>query len=370
MNRKRIAVLPGDGIGPEVVEEAVLLLQEVATKYQVELELVQGKIGGHAIDEDGTPLPEATVELCQSSDAVLLGAVGGPKWDRNPAHLRPEAGLLGIRKALDLYANLRPVTVFPVLRDASTLKPEVLEGVDMLIVRELTGGLYFGTPRERREGPDGLEVVDTLHYKQSEIERIVRLGFELARTRRKQLCSVDKANVLESSRVWRETADRLASEYPDVELTHMLVDNAAMQLVRNPRQFDVMVTENMFGDILSDEASMVAGSIGMMSSGSLGADGSRGLYEPVHGSAPDIAGQDKANPLATFLSVAMMLRTSLDLPQAADDIEQAVASVLDAGARTGDLARAGDVVIGTREMGKRVRNALVGGAVHGGQVTV
>jgi 3-isopropylmalate dehydrogenase len=367
---KRIAVLPGDGIGPEVVEEALALLDVVADLYGHHFQYEYGKIGGHAIDEAGTPLPQQTVELCQKSDAVLLGAVGGPKWDRGPAHLRPETGLLGLRKALSLYANLRPVKIFPALREASTLKPEVLEGVDLLIVRELTGGLYFGTPRERRNGPNGLEVVDTLFYTEAEIERILRLGFELARTRRGRLTSVDKANVLESSRVWRETAERLAPEYPDVELTHLLVDNAAMQLVRNPRQFDVLVTENLFGDILSDEAAMISGSIGLLPSGSLGAEGTLGLYEPVHGSAPDIAGQNKANPLATYLSVAMLLRTSLGLSDEADAVERAVESVLEKGARTGDLAQPGEQVWGTREIGAEVREHLRGGVLNGWQITV
>jgi 3-isopropylmalate dehydrogenase len=268
--------------------------------------------------------------------------------------LRPEAGLLGIRKALGLYANLRPVTVFPALTDASPLKPDVVRGVDFVIVRELTGGLYFGTPRERRTGPAGLEVVDTLLYTEAEIERILRLGFEVARGRRGRLTSVDKANVLESSRVWREIAERLAPEYPDVELNHLLVDNAAMQLVRNPGQFDVIVTENLFGDILSDEAAMIAGSIGLLPSASLGESGP-GLYEPVHGSAPDIAGRGIANPLATFLSVALMLRHSLGMPAAASAVEGAVRAVLEEGWRTADLARAGDPVVSTAEMGERVR---------------
>jgi 3-isopropylmalate dehydrogenase len=268
--------------------------------------------------------------------------------------LRPEAGLLGIRKALGLYANLRPVTVFPALTDASPLKPDVVRGVDFVIVRELTGGLYFGTPRERRTGPVGLEVVDTLLYTEAEIERILRLGFEVARGRRGRLTSVDKANVLESSRVWREIAERLAPEYPDVELNHLLVDNAAMQLVRNPGQFDVIVTENLFGDILSDEAAMIAGSIGLLPSASLGESGP-GLYEPVHGSAPDIAGRGIANPLATFLSVALMLRHSLGMPAAASAVEGAVRAVLEEGWRTADLARAGDPVVSTAEMGERVR---------------
>jgi 3-isopropylmalate dehydrogenase len=333
---KRIAVLPGDGIGPEVTAAAVRLLHAVAAWTGERFEFVHGLIGGAAIDETGQPLPAETVELCQDSDAVLLGAVGGPKWDKGAGGQRPEAGLLGIRKALGVYANLRPITVFPSLVDSSPLKRQVVEGADFVIVRELTGGLYFGQPRERRTGPNGLEVVDTLQYTEQEIERILRLGFELAKARRGRLTSVDKANVLESSRVWRETADRLAAEYPEVELRHLLVDNAAMQLIQNPRQFDVLVTENLFGDILSDEAAMITGSIGLLPSASLGSDGP-GLYEPVHGSAPDIAGQNKANPLASFLSVALMLRHSLELPEVAECVEQAVSDVLAAGYRTADL---------------------------------
>jgi 3-isopropylmalate dehydrogenase len=362
VTQKRIAVLPGDGIGPEIVHEAVLLLEDVGRVYGQPFEFEYGLIGGAAIDEEGTPLPQRTVELCQASDAVLLGAVGGPKWDRVPAHLRPEAGLLGIRKALGLYANLRPVTVFPALTDASPLKPDVVQGVDFVIVRELTGGLYFGTPRERRTGPAGIEVVDTLLYTEAEIERILRLGFEVARGRRGRLTSVDKANVLESSRVWREIAERLAPEYPDVELNHLLVDNAAMQLVRNPGQFDVIVTENLFGDILSDEAAMIAGSIGLLPSASLGESGP-GLYEPVHGSAPDIAGLGIANPLATFLSVALMLRHSLGMPAAASAVEGAVRTVLEEGWRSADLVRTGDPVVSTAEMGERVRTWFKRGEV-------
>jgi 3-isopropylmalate dehydrogenase len=354
---KRIAVLPGDGIGPEVVSEAVRLLEQVASLWDVQFEFQYGRVGGAAIDEDGEPLPSWVVELCRASDAVLLGAVGGPKWDRGPAHLRPEAGLLGLRKALGLYANLRPVTVFPALVEASPLRADVVQGADFVIVRELTGGLYFGTPRERRQGPDGLEVVDTLRYTEREIERILRLAFEIARGRNGRLTSVDKANVLESSRVWREIAERLAADYPDVELTHLLVDNAAMQIVRNPRQFDVMVTENLFGDILSDEAAMITGSIGLLPSASLG-DGGPGLYEPVHGSAPDIAGTGKANPLATFLSVALMLRHSLGMPDAAAAVERAVREVLDDGWRTADIARADNRVLNCAEMGDAVRRRL------------
>ena len=353
---KRIAVLAGDGIGPEVTQETVCLLEEIAQRFGHQFEFSYGLIGGIAIDEAGTPLPEETVTLCREADAVLLGAVGGPKWDRNPAALRPETGLLGLRKALGLYANLRPIAVYPNLMEASTLKPEVLDGVDLLIVRELTGGLYFGEPRERRQGANGLEVVDTLAYTEAEIERILRLGFELAAARGGRLTSVDKANVLESSRLWRETADRLALEYKDVELTHMLVDNAAMQLVRRPAQFDVIVTENMFGDILSDEAAMITGSIGMLPSASLG-EGGPGLYEPVHGSAPDIAGQGKANPLATFASAALMLRHSLGMPEEAAVVEQAVQQVLQDGWKTADLGGGADA-LSTAQMGEKVRENL------------
>ncbi|MCL6632253.1 MAG: 3-isopropylmalate dehydrogenase [Alicyclobacillus herbarius] len=359
---KRIAVLPGDGIGPEVTAAAVRLLHAVAAWTGERFEFSYGLIGGAAIDETGHPLPQETVELCQDSDAVLLGAVGGPKWDKGAGHLRPEAGLLGIRKALGVYANLRPITVFPSLVGSSPLRPEVVQGADFVIVRELTGGLYFGEPRERRQTENGLLVVDTLVYTEVEIERILRLAFELAAKRKGKLTSVDKANVLESSRVWRETAERLASEYPTVEVNHLLVDNAAMQLVQNPRQFDVLVTENLFGDILSDEGAMISGSIGLLPSASL-SSGGPGLYEPVHGSAPDIAGQNKANPLASFLSAALMLRHSLGMEKVADAVEQAVQDVLEAGWRTADLwagagVKAHAEPLGTGEMTDKVVEAL------------
>lgn len=350
---KKITVLPGDGIGPEVIKSAIQVLETVASKFNHQFTFQYAKLGGVAIDEEGTPLPEETVELCQKSDGVLLGAVGGPKWDTLPGHMRPEKGLLGIRKALNLYANLRPVTAYKALVDASTLKREVVEGVDLMIVRELTGGLYFGEPSERRQEADGEAVVDTLYYKKSEIERIVRQAFELARLRRKKVTSVDKANVLESSRLWREVAEEVGREYPDIELEHMLVDNAAMQLIRNPKQFDVVVTENMFGDILSDEASMLTGSLGMLPSASISGDGP-GLYEPIHGSAPDIAGQNKANPLATISSVAMLLRYSFQMKEEADAIEDAITAVLEAGYRTGDIAQVGDQVLNTEEMTEKV----------------
>ncbi|RXI98455.1 3-isopropylmalate dehydrogenase [Anaerobacillus alkaliphilus] len=351
--KKKLTVIPGDGIGPEVINAAVKVLDVIGDKYNHEFTYHYAKLGGIAIDEEGTPLPQETIDLCKASDGVLLGAVGGPKWDKLPGHMRPEKGLLGIRKALELYANLRPVTAQRSLLDASTLKREVIEGVDLMIVRELTGGLYFGQPQERRQGPDGEVVVDTLYYKKSEIERIIIKAFELARIRNKRVTSVDKANVLESSRLWREVAEEVAKEYPDVQLEHMLVDNAAMQLIRNPKQFDVIVTENMFGDILSDEASMLTGSLGMLPSASIGSDGP-GLFEPIHGSAPDIAGKGIANPLATILSVAMMLRYSFFLSEEADAIETAVSNVLEAGYRTGDIAEKGEQILNTEKMTDKV----------------
>lgn len=350
---KTITVIPGDGIGPEVMNSALKVLDVVAEEFNHQFTYQFAKLGGVAIDEEGTPLPQETIDLCKSSDGVLLGAVGGPKWDTLPGEMRPEKGLLGIRKALELYANLRPVTAHNSLLDASTLKREVIEGVDLMIVRELTGGLYFGQPQERRQEADGESVVDTLYYKKSEIERIVKQAFELARLRNKKVCSVDKANVLESSRLWREVAEQVGAEYPDVELSHMLVDNAAMQLIRNPKQFDVIVTENMFGDILSDEASMLTGSLGMLPSASVGGDGP-GLYEPIHGSAPDIAGKNIANPLATILSVAMLLRYSFLMKDEADAIEEAVSNVLEAGYRTGDIAEGGVQALNTTEMTEKV----------------
>lgn len=352
-----IAVLPGDGIGPEIVAEAVKVLSLVAEQMNINIEYKYGRIGGIAIDTDGTPLPEETVAICKEADAVLLGAVGGPKWDQNPGHLRPETGLLGIRKALGLFANIRPATMHPALVDASSLKPEAVAGVDLIVVRELTGGIYFGE-KQRYTGEDGKEVaVDQCIYHESEIERIIRVSFEIARNRQKRLVSVDKANVLESSRLWRKVAERVAADYPDVELSHQLVDSCAMQLVRAPKQFDVIVTENMFGDILSDQAAMLTGSIGMLASASL-AEGSFGLYEPVHGSAPDIAGKGIANPLATILSAAMLLRHSFGLEAAASAIEQAVWSVLEAGHRTGDIAADRSKALGTVEMGQLVLEQL------------
>lgn len=353
---KKIAVIAGDGIGPEVVREAEKVLKRTEELFGYAFETSHGLFGGIAIDEKGTPLPEETLQMCQAADAVLLGAVGGPKWDSNPKELRPETGLLGIRKALGLFSNIRPAVIFDCLKDASTLKPEVLEGTDLIVVRELTGGIYFGE-KLRREGEHGQEAVDTCVYNVQEVERIVRQAFEIAQKRRKKLASVDKANVLETSRLWRETVNRIAPDYPDVELEHVLVDNCAMQLLRRPSSFDVIVTENMFGDILSDEAAMLTGSIGMLSSASLG-EGSFGLYEPVHGSAPDIAGQGVANPIATILSVALMFRLTFGYEDAAQSIENAVKEVLDAGHRTWDIATDKAKAIGTAAMGDLIIGAM------------
>ncbi|MCY9695740.1 3-isopropylmalate dehydrogenase [Paenibacillus alginolyticus] len=353
---KKIAVIAGDGIGPEVVAEAEKVLKRTEELFGYQFETEHALFGGIAIDEKGTPLPEETLKVCQSADAVLLGAVGGPKWDNNSKELRPETGLLGIRKALGLFSNIRPAFIFDCLKEASTLKPEVLEGTDLIVVRELTGGIYFGE-KFRRETANGQEAVDTCAYNVTEIERIARQAFDIARTRRKKLASVDKANVLETSRLWRETVNRIAVDYPDVELEHVLVDNCAMQLLRRPSSFDVIVTENMFGDILSDEAAMLTGSIGMLASASLG-EGSFGLYEPVHGSAPDIAGQGISNPIATILSVALMFRLTFGYHEAADSIERAVKEVLDAGHRTGDIAVDKRSAIGTLAMGQLIVDAM------------
>ncbi len=337
-----IATLPGDGIGPEVIEQAVMVLETLAGLYGHTLRFPRALLGGAAIDLRGTALPEETLALCQQSDAVLFGAVGGPKWDDPAARVRPEQGLLGLRKALDLFANLRPVSVAPALVDASTLKPAVISGVDLIVVRELTGGLYFG-PRGRRQRDGQEEAFDTLVYTAAEIERVTHVAFRLARERRKLLTSVDKANVLESSRLWRQVVSNVAQQYPDVTLEHQLVDSCAMLLVRDPRHFDVLVTENMFGDILTDEAAQLTGSIGMLPSASLGA-GRRGLYEPIHGSAPNIAGKGVANPIGAILSGAMLLRYSLGLDKEAGEIESAVLAVLDKGYRTADLAHPGEPV--------------------------
>lgn len=354
--RYKIAVLPGDGIGIEIVPEAVKALQAVAEEFGHQFDFTEALIGGAAYDAAGHPLPPETLAICKSSDAVLLGAIGGPQYDDLPVHLRPEVGaLLPLRKELALFANLRPCILFPGLLQASTIKEEVIQGVDIMVIRELTGGLYFGD-KSRKKTPDGgQKATDVLTYSTHEIERIVRLAFEVAGKRRKKLCSVDKANVLESSRLWRETVIALEKEYPEVETSHMYVDNCSMQLIREPRQFDVIVTENMFGDILTDEASMLTGSIGMLPSASIG--GEVGLYEPSHGSAPDIAGRNIANPLATILSAAMMLRYSFNMDREAAVMEQAVNRALEEGYRTGDLLAGSDPgetaikVMGTKEMG-------------------
>ena len=353
----KIAILPGDGIGPEIVAQAQRVLDLFAGEG-LALATEVAPMGGAGYDAAGDPLPPATLALAQSSDAILMGAVGGPKYDTLPRAMRPEQGLLRIRKALNLFANLRPAILYPELAQASSLKPEVVSGLDILILRELTGDIYFGQPRGRRRNAAGDdEGFDTMHYSVPEVERIARVGFEAARKRSKRLTSVDKANVLDTSILWRETVTKLAAEYPDVALSHMYVDNAAMQLVKAPKQFDVIVTGNIFGDILSDEASMLAGSIGMLPSASLDANG-KGLYEPIHGSAPDIAGQDKANPLATILSLGMMFRYSLARADIADRIEHAVRRVLAQGHRTGDIALPGERAIGTRAMGDAVLDAL------------
>ena len=351
----KIAVLAGDGVGPEVIAEAVKVLGALGG---IRLELEQAPVGGAAYDAAGDPIPEATLSLAQRADAVLFGAVGGVQYDALPREKRPEQAILKLRKELDLFANLRPASVFPELADASTLRPEVVSGLDILILRELTGDIYFGQPRGIRKLDGGVrEGFDTMRYSEPEIRRIAHAGFKAALKRKKKVCSVDKANVLETSQLWREVVSAVGREYPGVELTHMYVDNAAMQLLKDPKQFDVIVTGNMFGDILSDEASMLTGSIGMLPSASLDEKG-KGLYEPIHGSAPDIAGKNLANPLATILSAAMMLRYSLDQEGAAARVEGAVRKVLGQGYRTGDIFRAGTRRVGTREMGDAVVAAL------------
>lgn len=354
---KKIAVLPGDGIGPEIVAQALQVL-EVLRNDGLQLELEEAPIGGAGYDAFGDPLPESTLRLAQEADAILLGAVGGLQYDALPRDSRPERGLLRIRKALELFANVRPAFLYPELAEASTLRAEVVAGLDIIIVRELTGDVYFGEPRGIQQSSTGeREGINTMRYSESEIRRIARVGFEIAQHRRGQLCSVDKANVLESSELWREIVTQMGQEYPSVTLSHMYVDNAAMQLVKNPKQFDVILTGNIFGDILSDEASMLTGSIGMLPSASLG-DGKKGLYEPIHGSAPDIAGKDIANPLATILSAAMMLRYSFADEVNAQRIESAVKKVLAKGYRTADLWVNGARKVGTREMGDAVVAAL------------
>lgn len=360
----KITLLPGDGIGPEVVAEGVKVLKAVGNKFGHTFEFTEVLAGGIAIDKTGNPLPDESLAACQQADAVLLGAVGGPKWSDPAARVRPEQGLLKLRKELGLFANIRPVKIYPVLAGASTLKREVVENVDLVIVRELTGGLYFGQPQGRQDSEQGRAAVDTLYYTEAEIARLMRIAFELARQRRKKVTSVDKANVLASSRLWREVAHEVAAENPDVEYEDILVDACSMYLIRRPGDFDVVATENMFGDILSDEASMLAGSMGMLPSASLadtltGTGGKFGLYEPIHGSAPDIAGQGIANPLATILSVAMMLRTSFGLAHEAGVVEAGVEAVLAAGHRSPDLARPGQLAVGTAEMGDLVVEAII-----------
>ena len=353
----KIAVLPGDGIGPEIVDEATKVL-EALREDGLSIELENGLVGGAGYDEHGTPLPDSTLNLAKEADAVLLGAVGGYKWESLDISVRPEKGLLGLRSELGLFANLRPAILYPQLASASTLKPEVVAGLDIMIVRELTGGIYFGKPRGIRTLENGeREGYNTLVYSESEIDRIGRVAFDIARKRDGRVCSVDKANVLECTELWREVMDKVGESYNDVELSHMYVDNAAMQLVRAPKQFDVMVTTNMFGDILSDCASMLTGSIGMLPSASLNESG-KGMYEPIHGSAPDIAGQGIANPLATILSVAMMLRYTLDQGEMADRIEAAVNSVLDQGLRTTDIYTEGTTKVSTSQMGDAIVAAI------------
>jgi len=361
-----LAVLPGDGVGPEVAGEAIKVLQAIGKKFDHNFDLCYGLIGGVAIDETGTALAEDTLKMCRSCGAVLLGAVGGTKWDDPQAKVHPEDGLLALRKGLGLFANLRPVKVLPMLVDSTNLKPKVIEGVDFIFVRELTGGLYFARPKRQWRTSRGRRATDSMTYSEHEIERIVRVGFELARSRRQKLTSVDKANVLQSSRLWRQVAMEVASEYPDVELDHMLVDACAMRIIQNPAYFDVLVTENMFGDILTDEASMLAGSMGMLPSASLAGVPKEGvnifgMYEPIHGSAPRRAGLNMANPIATILSVAMMLRYSFGLIREAQTIDTAVSEVLQLGYRTYDIMDEGKTKVGTKEMGDLIAEKVGGG---------
>ncbi len=353
-----LTLLPGDGIGPEIMAVTVQVLNVIARQSDLQFDFEEALIGGSAIDATGNPLPQETIDYCQKSDAVLLAAIGGYKWDNLPREQRPETGLLGIREALGLFANLRPATILPQLIDASSLKREIVEGVDIMVVRELTGGIYFGKPKGIFEGETGEKRgVNTMVYSESEIDRIAKVAFEIAQKRQSRLCSVDKANVLDVSQLWRDQVVKMSKNYTDVELSHLYVDNAAMQLVRSPKQFDTIVTGNLFGDILSDAAAMLTGSIGMLPSASLGATG-LGLFEPVHGSAPDITGQDKANPLAQVLSAAMMLRYGLNEPTAATKIEEAVMKVLDLGYRTGDIMSEGCQLVGCQAMGDTLLKVL------------
>ena len=358
-----VAVLPGDGVGPEVIDEAIKVLQVVGERFDHRIRLHQGLVGGVAIDTYGTALSQETLNMCKQCDAVLLGAVGGYKWDDPQAKIHPEDGLLALRKELRLFANLRPVKVFPMLVNSTSLKSEVIKGVDLVVVRELTGGLYFGQPKRQWQTPEGRQAVDTLSYSEAEIKRILKVGFELARGRRKKLTSVDKANVLQSSRLWRQLAIEISADYPDVELQHMLVDACAMRFIQRPSEFDVLVTENMFGDILTDEASMLAGSMGMLPSASLaGIPGGKtfGMYEPIHGSAPSRAGQNLANPIATILSVAMMLRYSFELEAEAQAIENSVLLTLEQGYGTYDIMSEGKTRVGTKEMGELIAQKVKG----------
>jgi len=358
-----IAVLPGDGVGPEVVAEALKVLQTVGEKFGHSFHLQDGLIGGVAIDTLGTAFSDETLKMCKQCDAVLLGAVGGSKWDDPQAKIHPEDGLLALRKGLELFANLRPVKVFPMLVNSTNLKPDVVKGVDLMVVRELTGGLYFGQPKKQWQTPEGRQAVDTMAYSEMEIERILKVGFELALSRRKKLTSVDKANVLQSSRLWRQIAIEVSADYPDVELQHMLVDACAMRFIQRPAELDVLVTENMFGDILTDEASMLAGSMGMLPSASLaGIPGGKifGMYEPIHGSAPSRAGQNLANPIATILSVAMMFRYSFALETEAQTVENAVLAALEKDYRTYDIMSEGKIRVGTKEMGDFIAQKVKG----------
>ena len=350
---KKIAVIRGDGIGPEIVGEAIAVLEKVAEKFGHAFTFVEAPMGGNAIDAFGVPLPKSSLETCLSADSVLLGAVGGPKWDSQPSHNRPERGLLKLRSSMGLYSNIRPARVFSDLANACPLRADIAaKGIDFVVVRELIGGVYFG--EHRTEEVDGeRKATDIMAYSEHEVRRIARVAFDMARKRKNRVTSIDKANVLDTSRLWRRVVTEVAAEYPDVELRHMYVDNAAMQMVRDPSQFDVVVTENLFGDILSDEASQITGSIGMVPSSSLG-EGTCGLYEPIHGSAPDIAGQDKANPIGTILAAAMMLRYSFDMADEADAVEQAVNETLNAGYRCGDIMDEGGTLVGCREMGAQI----------------